>query len=246
MKILFSPAESKKSGGVDGEINRDSFLFPELFAYTKEALDRYNSFINSATDEELSKLFGIKEPSKFAKYRVNIYDLPLMKAIERYDGVAYDYLEYASLQAEEQKYIDENVLIFSNLFGVVRANEALPEYKMKQGEKIDGFAPEDFYKKHFTKALDAFLSDAPFLDLRAGFYDKFYKSTTPYVTLKFLKNGKVVSHWAKAYRGSVLRELAKNRVETMDAFMKMQIQNLQVKEILKKGIHTEIVYEIME
>ena len=34
-----------------------------------------------------------------------------MKAILRYEGVAYDYLEYKVLDKNEQKYIDENVFI---------------------------------------------------------------------------------------------------------------------------------------
>jgi cytoplasmic iron level regulating protein YaaA (DUF328/UPF0246 family) len=82
--------------------------------------------------------------------------------------------------------------------------------------------------------------------LRAGFYNKFYKPSSLYTTLKFIKDGKVVSHWAKAYRGIVLRELAKNNIRNMDEFMKMGIKGLSLKEIINKKIHTEIVYEIID
>lgn len=246
MKILFSPAETKKSGGVEGEIKRSSFIFPELFDPRKEAIEKYNSYLENSSDEALSKLFGIKESAKFQKYKTNLNKLPLMKVIERYDGVAFDYLAYSSLDEAMQHYIDKNVILFSNLFGPLLAGDfGVPEYKLKQGEKIGAFVPEQFYKKHFSAALNEMLKEEPYLDLRAGFYDKFYKPTTSYTTLKFIKDGKVVSHWAKAYRGIVLRILAQNNIQSMENFMEMDIEGLAVKEVVCKNIHTEIVYEII-
>lgn len=245
MKILFSPAETKRSGGVSGEISSESFIFPELYKYRIEALNNYNTYISTASDEDLSKFFGIKDSSKFEKYKTNIYNQPLMKVIERYDGVAFDYLEYSSIDKGSQRYIDENVIIFSNLFGPLSAGDfGIPEYKLKQGEKIGEFASEVFYKKHISDSLDRMLCDEPYLDLRAGFYNKFYKPSSQYVTLKFLKDDKVVSHWAKAYRGLVLKAMAQNKIKSMEEFMKMEIENLSVKEIIKKGIHKEIVFNI--
>ncbi len=84
------------------------------------------------------------------------------------------------------------------------------------------------------------------LDLRAGYYDKFYKLTKPYTTLKFLKGGKTVSHWAKAYRGLVLRELAKNNISSMEEFMSLEIEGLSIKEIKVIKNKTEIVYNITQ
>lgn len=92
--------------------------------------------------------------------------------------------------------------------------------------------------------MDNYLAEEDILDLRAGFYDKFYKPSKPYTTLKFVKEGKVVSHWAKAYRGIVLKEVAKAGVETLDAFMKLPIEGLSVQEIQTKKNRTEIIYEI--
>jgi len=244
MKILFSPAETKRSGGVVGGINNGSFIFPELYQYRKEVLDNYVDYVSTASDEALSKFFGIKDSSKFAKYQTNIFKMPLLKVIERYDGVAFDYLEYSSLDKDSQQYIDDNVIVFSNLFGPLGAGDfGIPEYKLKQGEKIGDFAPEIFYKKHFSQSLGNVLNE-PYLDLRAGFYNKFYKPSSEYVTLKFLKNDKVVSHWAKAYRGLVLKAMAQNKIKSINELMKMEIENLTIKEILKKGIHTEIVFNI--
>jgi len=120
----------------------------------------------------------------------------------------------------------------------------LPDYKLKQGEKIDNFAIEKFYNEHFSTSIDEYLEDEDILDLRAGFYEKFYKIKKPYTTMKFIKGGKVVSHWAKAYRGIVLQTIAKHDIKTIDELMNMPIENLSIVEIKQQKLKQEIVYSI--
>ena len=247
MKILFSPSEAKHKGGTSISIEEDNYLFPELFDKRYKMVTFYKDYIQQASQEELVKLFGTKKQTVIDYYSDNIFNRDTMKVINRYDGVAYDYLEYSTLNEIEENYIDQNVIIFSNLFGPLLAGDkGLPDYKLKQGEKIGDLAPEKFYKEYFLNALDEVLTKEHYLDLRAGFYNKFYKPTSPYTTLKFIRDGKVVSHWAKAYRGIVLRHLAINNIQTIEDFMKMNIPNLLIKEIIQKGIHTEIIYEIVD
>ena len=117
--------------------------------------------------------------------------------------------------------------------------------KVKQGNDIGSIIPDKFYKDRFTYQLDLYLNKDEILDLRAGYYDKFYKVTKPYTTLKFLKDGKTVSHWAKAYRGLVLRELAKHKISSLEEFNSMEIEGLQIKEIKVIKNKTEIVYNIV-
>ena len=121
----------------------------------------------------------------------------------------------------------------------------LPDYKLKQGESFDNLKIEKFYNKNFSKALDEYFESEDIIDLRAGFYEKFYKINKPYVTMKFIKNGKVVSHWAKAYRGIILKLLAQNDIKTIDELMNMEVKNLRIEEIKKQKIKTEIVYSII-
>ena len=245
MKILFSPSETKIVGGVDKSFDKDSFIFPELFEKRMQIVKQYNDFITSASKDELIKLFGTKKEDVLAQYSKDLFTTPTTKVIQRYDGVAFDYLEYSKLKSNEKTYIDENVLIFSNLFGVLKAGDkGLPDYKLKQGETFSNLKIEKFYNDNFTLALDEYLKDEDIIDLRAGFYEKFYKIEKPYTTMKFIKDGKVVSHWAKAYRGIILKLLAQNNIKTIDELMNMEIQNLKIEEIKKQKQKTEIVYSI--
>ena len=246
MKILLAPSETKRSGG-EGSFSVDSLLFGSLAPMRSSLLDAYMDIVRSDNLSEMSKMFGLKKESDILAYKDrDIINAPVMKAIKRYTGVAFGYLCYPDLDAKAQDYIDTNVLLFSNLFGPVRANDKIPEYRVKQGESVGGIKVEKLYRDHSADLLEAYLKEEEILDLRAGFYDKFYKPQKAYTTLKFIKNGKVVSHWAKAYRGIVLREIAKASIDTLEDFMKLPIENLSILEIQTKRNKTEIIYEIIQ
>jgi len=245
MKILFSPSETKSEIIENGHIDDNSFCCKKLFYKRIEVLDRYQEILDTKNMENLKKIFGIKDDNKcLTLSNVNIKSSLTCKSIKRYKGVAYDYLDYGTLSRKNQRYIDENTIIFSNLFGPILAKDYLPVYKLKQGSTLNGFKTENFYKEHFSKALDTMLEHEFIIDLRAGFYEKFYTIKQPYVTMKFVKNGKVISHWAKAYRGIILRKLAINSIISLENFKNMEIKNLKIQEIQKSGNKTEFIYNI--
>lgn len=243
MKILLAPSETKRSGGTE-PFNLSTLLFESLLPHRTKLLHTYINVLQKGDMQELSKMFGLKKESDILHHKKDIIHELTMKAIERYTGVAFDYLGYEKLDVNTQHYIDSHVILFSNLFGPIRASDLIPEYKLKQGEAVGDIKTEKFYNEHSAALMEAYLADDEILDLRAGFYDKFYKPQKNYTTLKFIKDGKVVSHWAKAYRGIVLREIAKSGVETLEEFMKLPIEGLSIQEIQTKKNKTEIIYEI--
>lgn len=245
MIILFAPSEGKREGGTLNPINRDSFIFSELYAKRFEVMEQYQAMVCEGSDETLAELFGIKNLKEFERYKTSFAAAATMKAIERYDGVAYDYLRYETLTGEAQTYLAEHVILFSNLFGPIGAADPIPDYKLKQGSAIGSFAPEKHYKEHFSAALDKHIADQEVLDLRAGFYDKFYIPKTKATTLKFLKEGKVVSHWAKAYRGIILREAAKHAVASVEGLLALNIEGLMLSEIVETKKNKEVIYTII-
>lgn len=242
MKILLAPAETKNSGGEGKAFCEENFCFKELFNKREEIFNIYEKLLSDSSIEELSKWFGLKKLDEVKKYKESLLNKPTIKAINRYNGVAFDALDYNTLKTNQQKYIDENVVLFSNLFGPILASDKIPDYKYKQGAKLPNINVEKFYMDNFTSTLDEFVGDEV-IDLRAGFYEKFYKvKKAEVLTFKFIKDGKVVSHWAKFYRGKVLQEMAKNSISNHSEFMSMQIPGLRLNEIQeKKNIKTLIM-----
>lgn len=242
MKILLAPAETKNKGGKYNAFCKENFFLKELFDKREEAFTHYENHVQSLSLDALSSWFGLKNKDEVKRYQSSLKEAKTLKAIQRYNGVAFDALSYESLANSEQNYIDENVLLFSNLFGPIKANDLIPDYKYKQGSKLPNIAIEKFYLDNFSEALDAYL-DEEIIDLRAGYYEKFYKTKNKKVlTFKFLKDGKVVSHWAKHYRGVLAKILAQNDVQSFAQFMSLELENLELVEIQsKKNIQTLIL-----
>ncbi len=247
MKVLFSPSETKTHFAHHPQIDEKGFIFPMLYAKRLEVLHTYETYVRQASLENLQKLFGVKDVTKIHQLsqKSPCHDFTC-KAIERYDGIAYDHLSYHALQNDEQQWIDEHVMIFSNLFGPLLAKDLIPHYKLHQGEALGAFKLEHFYKHHFTQAIDEWINGEAILDLRAGFYEKFYTLKSPHITMKFLKKGKVVSHFAKAYRGKVLRQMAMFKPVDENAFLNIAFENLQIVEIKQSTLKREYVCEIID
>lgn len=244
MKILLAPAETKNQGGEGKPYCKENFFLEELFDKRDEVYTTYEKLLESSSVEELSKWFGLKKLDEVQRYKESLNNKPTMKAIQRYNGVAFDAIEYDTLSENEQKYIDENVVLFSNLFGPIKASDLIPDYKYKQGAKLPEMAVEKFFMENFTDSLDEYVGDE-IIDLRAGHYEKFYKVKKANVlTFKFIKDGKVVSHWAKHYRGALLKHLAKNNIVSIADFMNSEVPGLKLIEIQEKKNVKLLIMEI--
>ncbi|MDY0321567.1 MAG: YaaA family protein [Arcobacteraceae bacterium] len=239
MKILLAPSETKVSDFGEGiPFCKENFSFDELFDKRDYILNIYEQHLKCSSLEELSDWFGLKSLKDVEKYSKSPRFEKTAKAIQRYTGIAYEALSYDTLDKNAQKYIEENVVIFSNLFGAILAKDSIPDYKYKQGAKLPNINIETYMKSEFSPFLDKYLGEVV-VDLRAGYYEKFYTPKCQVVTYKFLKDGKVVSHWAKYYRGIVARTLAQNNIKTLEELFDMPISGLKLKEITEsKNIKT--------
>jgi len=232
MKILLAPSETKSKGGEFPPINKDSFSFLEIYEKRIKIVKKYDEFLKTTNDTK-----------NFGEDKTSVFERPTKEAILRYTGVAFKHLDYNSLDENAKEWIKENVLIFSNLFGVIKAKDKIPYYVLKQG-KIPGF---DIYKAHkeiFTPILEEINEKEIFIDLRAKFYEKIYKSKN-YITFKFIKNKKVVSHFAKAYRGLLTRYISIHQPNEIDELLKIEFPNIKISEVIEKKGSLEIVCDII-
>ena len=78
------------------------------------------------------------------------------------------------------------------------------------------------------------------------FYEKFYKISKPYLTFKFIKNGKVVSHFAKAYRGILLKTMAENNIIKSCDIISCLPAVLEIIDKNKQGLKEEIVLNVLD
>jgi hypothetical protein len=154
---------------------------------------------------------------------------PTMPAIERYSGVLYKELAYATLTKSLQTRVDKQVLIFSGLWGLVAPQDPIPYYKLKMSASAGKLGKlATWWRPRIAPMLDAWVdsrtvwdllpnehlaawptSDAPALRIRAKFLDEVRSGRT--TTLK------TVSHWNKLLKGSLVRYVVDHQAQDVHA-----------------------------
>ena len=146
-----------------------------------------------------------------AAENLELRSAPVMPAIYRYTGVLYDALDAGSLPSPSL----ERLAIGSALFGIVRAVDTIPRYRLSGGSKLptrDGALPT--MKARWGSAIsDALLEvDDLIVDMRSGAYQQL-GPVPGAVTVRVESaqedgSRKVVSHFNKHYKGELARVLA--------------------------------------
>lgn len=243
VKILFSPSEGKNKPQNTTKTSHNTLSH----ILDSQAVREYITFLQTASESEIASLFGSKilDMYDFALSQ-NLPTSPRVEAIKLYSGVGYKALDFESLDFKAQSYVRENLYIFSNLFGAVRADEPLPYYNLHQGKGTGAFSLKNLYKDLKAK-IDKILCGEEVLDLRAEAYIKAYKCecARQYYQIVFLKNGKKVSHYAKFYRGIYARALAQKGISHLDELVRLKIENLHLCEQQHAQNATILTYEVL-
>jgi cytoplasmic iron level regulating protein YaaA (DUF328/UPF0246 family) len=139
--VLLPPSIQKQPGGnpfapdmFDYRTSNTFNYFSDLNPKRRHLIDTLQESIAEADDP--SELFPELE-SDFEKeeaVRVNeeIYDAPLMSALDRYSpGALYSATDFADLPTGAQRRMLENGVIFSGLFGLLRPDDLVPNYHLE-------------------------------------------------------------------------------------------------------------------
>lgn len=140
-----------------------------------------------------------------AEENLHLAEAPVMPAIFRYTGVLFDALSAPTLPAHSL----ERLAIGSALFGVVRAGDLIPRYRLSGGARLGGAT----LKSRWGTAITDALADFPFVvDLRSGTYQKLGPvpgaATVRVESVQPDGSRKVVSHFNKQYKGELARALS--------------------------------------
>jgi cytoplasmic iron level regulating protein YaaA (DUF328/UPF0246 family) len=120
--ILIPPSEGKAEGGSKPPI--------KLNAEQEHMVNELEYH-----EGDMEKLLGVKDEAlqKAIETNKKIRTSKTMPAMQRYTGVVYDGLDYASMSSEAKEFCDTHVRIMSALFGLIKPQENIPDYKFKIG-----------------------------------------------------------------------------------------------------------------
>ena len=204
MLVLLPPSEGKTAPADGGPLDLDSLSFAELTAARERLLGKVIKLSRGAPRRALDDLGLAPSQARELAHNQALRTAPAGPAGEVYTGVLYERLRLPELPAAARA----RVLIASALWGVLRADDRIPAYRLSMAGRlrgIDGLAA--FWRPLLRKALP---DEGLILDLRSGPYASAWapRAATVVALRAFTeRDGRraAVSHNVKAARGDVAR-----------------------------------------
>lgn len=235
MLVLVPPSETKRSGGEQPSLNIRNLSFSELSVARTQVIDALVA-LSGDTDVAVRVLkLGAKSRAEVAD-NLSVLTSPTMMAIDRYDGVLFAALDPESLPVPARNWVEGNIAIQSAAFGLIRASDAIPKYRLSAGSPLPGLTTSGsttvtlrklWQQAHADMAQHMAASEF-ILDLRS----KDYQALAPFEghdnsawvnVLSRDASGAVraLNHFNKTAKGQLLRLMAEDRVEcaTIDEFL---------------------------
>jgi cytoplasmic iron level regulating protein YaaA (DUF328/UPF0246 family) len=219
--VLLPPSETKRDGGDGPPLRFDQLSFPDLEPVRKALLDE---LVELSADREASRKGLGLSPKQDAEIERNavLHTAPTLPAIDRYTGVLYDALDIGSLRGAAAARARARLAIGSALFGLLRADDPVPAYRLSATAKLPGSAP---LSARWRPVLEPVLADVAaqelVVDLRSGSYAALGRlpAAVRVDVLAEHPDGRrtVVSHFNKAHKGRLARALAATRAEPSDS-----------------------------
>jgi uncharacterized protein len=219
--VLLPPSETKHAGGDGPPLRLDALGFPALRPVRAELVDELVAL--AADPPGTRRALGLS-PSQDHEIERNagLCDAPTLPAINRYTGVLYDALDIESLRGTAVSRAHARLAIGSALFGLLRADDPIPAYRLSATSKLPGQSTlAARWRPVLVPVLADIASEELVVDLRSGSYAALGRLPTAVSVDVVSENADghrtTVSHFNKAHKGRLARALVTSRAEPDDA-----------------------------
>ncbi len=185
--VLLPPSELKQPGGNPFAPDMFDYRTSNTFNYFSDLNTERRALINAlqqAIEEEsgLDELFEGAEREEALRVDAEIFDAPLMSALDRYSpGIMYAAMDFAGLPTGAQRRLLENGVIFSGLFGLLRPDDLIPNYHLRMGAVVPEIGPvAEFWRPHLSPLLNRTLTDRFVWDFLSGEQRPVWEDTHTY------------------------------------------------------------------
>ncbi|MFT4698609.1 MAG: cytoplasmic iron level regulating protein YaaA (DUF328/UPF0246 family) [Flavobacteriaceae bacterium] len=226
MKIVISPA---KSLDFESKLPTEKATQP-LFLEQAQML---NAKMATKSKNVIKKLMGISDKlAELNHQRYQDFSLPFTKenarpAVYAFSGDVYIGLDVNSLPVEKLEVLQDKLRILSGMYGILRPLDLMQAYRLEMGTALAINQNKNlygFWGTTLTNALnDELKEDELLINLASKEYFKAIqpkKINVPVISpvFKDYKNGtlKIISFFAKKARGSMVRYIIDDDVETLE------------------------------
>jgi len=204
--VLLPPSETKETGGDGPPLDLDGLSFPSLTPVRRKVAD---ALVDLAADVPASRHVLGLSPRQEGEVARNaaLWSAPTLPAVERYTGVLYDALGIGAFDASRRARAERRLAIASALFGVVRAADRIPAYRLSGSTSLPAFGG---LRGVWRPVLEPVLAgrDDLIVDLRSGAYATLAGVPDAVTVRVVTETGRTVSHHNKAYKGKLAAVLA--------------------------------------
>jgi cytoplasmic iron level regulating protein YaaA (DUF328/UPF0246 family) len=176
VRILLPPSEGKTSGGRGRPVSNRGPQAP-LAEPRATVLDALATLLTGEPAKSSAALLlpaGVAEDALAANAAV--VRSPTTPALRRYAGVVYDGLGFDHLAPDVQRMAGRSVLILSGLWGAVRGDEPVPNYRVPAKAVLPGVGVVGtFWRPILDDALPAMLGRGLVVDLRSSDYSAMWR-----------------------------------------------------------------------
>ncbi|MCO1654422.1 peroxide stress protein YaaA [Pseudonocardia humida] len=221
MLVLLPPSETKRDGGDGPPLRLGALSHPALDPVRERLVDE---LVELAADPAACRAALGLTPAQHAEVTRNaaLRTSPTAPALHRYSGVLYDALDVGTLRGAAAARARSRLAVGSALFGLVRADDPIPAYRLSAGAKLPGGGTlAGRWRPLLQPVLAAIAAEELVVDLRSGSYAALARvpGAVAVDAVAELPDGsrKVISHSNKAHKGRLARLLAGTRAEPTDA-----------------------------
>ena len=235
MKIIFSPSK---------EMREENIFKNKKIEFTESKFkDKTNILIDILKEKSISEIENIMKlkGELLNKTYKDIQDYDKLKsipAISMYYGVSFKELNLEDYSEKSFKYLKNNLLILSALYGVSLAFDLLKKYRLDMTMSIIDKGLYNFWKKDINDYISNILSkDEILLNLASGEFSKMIDSkkiSMINIDFKEEKDGayKSVSTYSKKARGQFLNYLVKNQIDNLEDIKKIKLDGYSLNNAL--------------
>ena len=222
MLVLLPPSEGKTEPATGPRLALETLSSPALTPTRRRILDALVR-VCAGNATRAAKRLGLG-PTQLDELARNaaLHTAPTARADTVYTGVLYAAWDPAGLSAAGRDFAAQHVATASALFGVVRAADRIPAYRLSAGVELPRLGPvTNLWRKPLGPALDELTGGGLLIDLRSGAYVNLHRphgdlaARTATVRVLSEVDGvrKVVSHFNKATKGELVRDICESRLD---------------------------------
>jgi len=214
--ILLPPSEGKSAPRRGKPLRLDALENPELTGARANLLAALADLCTTDPERAAAALGLGPTQADHVLSNALLEQAPTARADRIYTGVLYDALDLASLTGPARGRATRWLAVVSSLFGVVRPSDPIPAYRLSGDTNLPGVGlVASYWRDHLDPVLTAAAGTGLVIDLRSSVYAGFWRPSAalaPRVaTVRVLHEvdgkRKVVSHFNKATKGRIVREL---------------------------------------